>query len=92
MFINGIINIWLPWYKLELEKLQRRAARFVCNDCDPMYSVTAMIDQLNWQILEHHGDTSCLCLLFNIMHYQVHVPTYDSPAPITATRSSHERN
>ena len=53
-----------------------------------------MIDQLmiNWQKLEHPRDTSRLCLLFKILHHQVHVSTYDIPvpAPITATRSSHE--
>ena len=59
-----------------------------------MYSVTAMIDQLKWQKLEHRRDNTRLCLLFKIMQHQVHIPTYDipAPAPITATRSSHERN
>ena len=53
-----------------------------------------MIDQLNWQKLEYPRDTSCLCLLFKVLHHQVHVSTYDipAPAPITVTRSSHERN
>ena len=39
-------TIWSPWLckdKLELEKVQQRAARFVCNNYDPMYSVTTMI-------------------------------------------------
>ena len=51
-----------------------------------------MINQL--KKLEHRRDTSCLCLLFKILHHQVHVPTYDIPvpAPITATISSHKRN
>ena len=51
-----------------------------------------MIDQL--KKLEHRRDTSRLCLLFKILHHQVHVSTYDipAPAPITATISSHERN
>ena len=59
-----------------------------------MYSVAAMIDQLNWQSLEHHRDTSHLCLFSKILHHQVHIPTCDipAPAPITAARSSHERN
>ena len=58
------------------------------------YSVTAMIDQLNWQKLENRGNNSCLCLLFKVMQHQIHVPTHDipSPAPTTITRSSHERN
>ena len=59
-----------------------------------MYSVTTMIDQLNWQKLEHRRDTSHLRLLFKILHHQVYVPTHDipAPAPITAARLSHERN
>ena len=90
-------TVWSPWLckdKLELEKVQRRAARFVCNNYDPMYSVTAMIDELNWQKLENHRNNSRLCLLFKIMQQQIHVPTDDipPPAPATTTRSSHERN
>ena len=56
-----------------------------------MYSVTAMIDQLNWQKLQNHRNNSRLCL---IMQHQIHVPTDDipPPAPTTITRSSHERN
>ena len=59
-----------------------------------MDSVTTMIDQLNWQKLEHRRDNSRLCLLFKIMQHQIHVPTNDilPSAPITATRLSHERN
>ena len=57
-----------------------------------MYSVAAIIDQLNWQSLEHHRDTFHLCLLSKILHHQVHIPTCDIPAPITAARSSHEKN
>ena len=56
-----------------------------------MYSVTAMIDQLNWQKLENHRNNSRLCL---IMQHQIHVPIDDipPPAPTTITRSSHKRN
>ena len=65
-----------------------------CNNYDPMYSVTAMIDQLNWQKLENHRNNYRLCLLFKIMQQQIHVPTDDIPPPAhtTITRSSHERN
>ena len=59
-----------------------------------MYSVTAMIDRLNWQKLENLKNNSCLCLLFKIMQQKIHVPTDDipPPAPTTITRSPHERN
>ena len=81
-------TIWSPWLykdKAELEKVQRRAARFVCNNYDPVYSVTAMIDQLNWQKLENHRNNSHLCLLFKIMQCQIHVPTDDIPPPASTT-------
>ena len=71
-------TVWSPRLskdKLELEKVQRRAARFVCNNYDPMSSVTTMLDQLKWQKLEHRRDNSCLCLLFKIIQHQVHFPT-----------------
>ena len=69
----------------------------VCNNYDPMYSVTAMLDQLKMtEIRTSYRDNSRLCLLFKIIpwQHQVHFPTDDIPAPalITATRSSHERN
>ena len=58
-----------------------------------MYSVTAKIDQLNWQKLENRRNNSCLCLLFKIMQHQNHAPTDDIPPPVPTTimRSSHER-
>ena len=36
-----------------------------------------MLDQLKWEILEHHRDNSHLCLLLKIVQNQVHVPTFD---------------
>ena len=64
-----------------------------------MYSVTAMIDRLNWQKLENRRNNSRLCLLFKIMQHQIYVPTDEiqfipPSAPTTITRSSHviERN
>ena len=54
-----------------------------------MYSVTAMIDQLNWQKLEIVGITLVYaCMLFKIIQHQIHVPTDDipPPAPTTAMR------
>ena len=55
------------------------------------------VDQLNWQKLEHCRDTSCL----HLHAFQDFASPsscsyllYDIPAlaPITTTRSSHERN
>ena len=46
---------WSPWLKqdvLELEKVQRRAARFVHNNYWPSASVSQMISTLDWESLE----------------------------------------
>ena len=45
-------HTWLKQDILELEKVQRRAARFVNNNYWPMASVTEMIFTLNWETLE----------------------------------------
>ena len=54
-------TVWSPWLnkdKMELEKVQQRAARFVCNNFNPMDRVSIMIEQLGWQKLEHCRDNS----------------------------------
>ena len=46
--------VWDPYIKNDsdkLEKIQRRAARFVCNDYQQTSSVTNMLEQLNWKTL-----------------------------------------
>ena len=48
---------------MELEKVQRRAARFVHNNYWPMASVTEMISDLNWESLQIHRQTAHLCVI-----------------------------
>ena len=60
---------WSPWLKqdtLELEKVQRRAARFVHNNYWPMASMTDMILTLNWETLEKRREKVRLCMLLAI--------------------------
>ena len=59
-----------------------------------MDSVTTVIEQPGWQKLEHRRNNSHLCLFFNIMQHQIHIPINDilPQAPITTMRSFHERN
>jgi len=48
--------IWDPYHHndiLQLEKVQRRAARWALNDFDRYSSVTAMLQQLSWPTLNH---------------------------------------
>ena len=47
--------IWNPYTKskiLQIEKVQRRAARWTSNNFDPRSSVTGMLDDLGWSTLE----------------------------------------
>ena len=46
-----------------MEKIQRRAAHFVCNDYSRHASVTAMLDMLNWSSLEHRRKEA-KCIMF----------------------------
>ena len=68
--------IWDPHHKkyiTQLEAIQRRAARFVCNNYDYRASVTEMIDRLNWESLAHRRLISRLTMLFKIEHNLVAV-------------------
>ena len=50
--------IWDPNTKekaLQLEKIQRRAARWTTSNYDYRSSVTSMLDQLSWRTLEQRG-------------------------------------
>ena len=47
-------TVWDPFYHKDidrLERVQRRAARFVFNDYKPLSSVTSMVSQLGWKPL-----------------------------------------
>ena len=55
---------------LQLEKIQRRAARWTTSNYmyDYRSSVTAMLDQLGWRSLAQRRAEACLCLFYEIVH------------------------
>ena len=60
---------WSPYTKKYIncvESVQRRAARFVCNDYRRTSTVNTMISNLGWQDLETRRRTSCLTIFFKI--------------------------
>jgi len=86
--------VWLPWQTyLEdaIEKVQRRAACYVCNKYS-MVSVTSLINDLKWDTLKLHRIKSSLCIMHKIHHGLVKFPLYQyaSPSMITHTRKSHQ--
>ena len=71
-------SIWDPYHqehKNRLEAVQRRAARFVCNDHRRKSSVSSMIADLNWKSLEERRSIARLTLLYKSVHHTVAVDT-----------------
>jgi len=76
-------SAWDP-YKAEdinrLDKVQRRAARFVCNDYKDRTPgcVTAMINRIGWEHLQDRRRQLRLIMLFKIKHWLVDFPEASS--------------
>ena len=69
--------VWDPSSKdkrLQLEKIQRRAARWTTSNYDTRSSVTAMLNQLGWRTLEQRQVDARLCLFYKIVYGLVAVP------------------
>ena len=76
--------IWVPYTKekrLQLEKNQRRSARWMTSNYDYRSSVTSMLDQLSWRTLEQRRADACLCLFYKMVHGIVAVPLPDYVQP-----------
>ena len=72
--------IWDPYTKEktnQLEKIQRRAARWTTSNYDYRSSVTAMLDQPGWRTLEQRRADAHLCLFYKIVYGLVAVPLPD---------------
>jgi hypothetical protein len=62
--------VWDPhlkYQKYELEKVQRRAARFVMGQYTRESSVTGMLHQLQWPILEQRREVARLCVMYKAL-------------------------
>ena len=85
-------EIWDPYLQKDiqsLEKVQRRCARFVTNDYSRESSVTAMMNDLEWPLLEHRRKNIRLTLLFKLVNGLVAIPPDDLLTPnVGRTRSA----
>ena len=73
-------SIWDPHFTKDTDKLERvnrRAARFVSNDYRWRSSVTSMLQDLGWQDLASRRRNIRLALFYKIVHHLVAVPTDD---------------
>ena len=61
----------------QIEKVQRRAARWTVNYFDQQASVTKIIQELGWRALEQRPADAHLCLFYKNVHGLVAVPLPD---------------
>ena len=79
--IENSASVWDPRYKkgiTTLDKVQRRAARFVVRDSSWRSSVTAMLQNLSWKSLGDRRRDIRLALFFKAVHGLAAVPTSDT--------------
>ena len=77
-------SVWDPYLNEDInkiEKVQRRAARYVTNKYRNTSSVSNMIDNLNWRSLVDRRTDSRLTMLYKISHDKVAVPRTDRLIP-----------
>jgi len=72
--------------------MQRRAARYVCNDYNYESSVAEMINKLNWITLKERRLNIRLCLFYKIVYGLVSIPPEQYLTPINRTRPSRHCN
>jgi len=85
--------IWDPRLKKDktnLEKINRRAARFVMQDYKQTSSVTSMLEKLEWPSLEKRREHQRLTTMYKIVHGLVAIPTTNLIPADSRTRSNHD--
>ena len=86
-------SVWCPFTKQnsdKIEKVQRRAIRWVKNNYSPYESVTAMQSALGWRSLEFRRLDAKLCMLYKIVHNLVAIPIPPYfQTPVRRTRHMH---
>ena len=73
-------SVWDPYLDKDIdpiERVQRKAARFVCRDYGRYSSVTTMLNQLGWRDLELRRRNIRLALLYKIINGHVAVTAAD---------------
>ena len=79
-------SVWSPWLardKARIERVQRRAARYVYNTYSRYSSVTAMLQSLDWETLESRRFNMRLCIIYKAYYNLAIFPLSDYATPIT---------
>ena len=83
-------SAWDPYHqtdKATLERVQRRAARFVTGDYKTESSVTTMINNLGWKTLEERRPASRLTLMYKIINKLADVDIKNTPLQLLNTQT-----
>ncbi len=73
-------SVWSPWLardKARIERVQRRAARYVHNTYSRYSSVTTMLQSLNWETLQSRRVNMRLCIIYKAYHILAMFPLLD---------------
>src|SRR5664279_4995469 len=79
-----------PWIIAPLESVQRRAARFACNDYRRATSVTGLLEHIHWPLLSVRRTHSRLVTFYKAVNNQIAIPTNHLQKPSRYTRNSDE--
>ena len=86
-------TVWSPWQRYlvdDVEKVQRRSARYIYNDYRSDSSVPTMIENLHWDSLETRRTKSSLVMFYKMINNLAAIPYehYVKPIPNSTTRHS----
>ena len=85
-------SVWDP-HTLEntkkIERVQKRAARFVKNTFSRDTHITPILKDLNWTPLEERRARSKTCNLYKALHNTLHIPTHNINPTQSRTRNQH---
>jgi len=82
---------WDPYTETDshqLDKVQRRAARFVHKDYKRITSVSQLVSKLGWESLVHRRQNARLSLLYKGLHGLASIPVDQLQHPSRSTRHS----
>ena len=83
-------SVWDPYHqtdKATLERVQRRAARFVTGDYKREFRITTIINNLGWKTLEERRAASRLTLMYKIINKLVDVDIKNTPLQLLNTQT-----
>ena len=86
-------TVWAPYTKnhiMSLEKVQRRAARFVCNNYSMYDSLSSMLDILNWPSLEDRRRQAKCIMFYKIINNIASVNIHQYLQPSSSRTRGHD--